>query len=44
VVLMSKGRIDADGRKEDVLQSQRISALFGTPVEIARKDGYYHLW
>ncbi len=44
VVLMSKGKIVADGRKEDVLQSERLSALFGTTVEIARKDGYYHLW
>lgn len=44
VVLMSKGRIVADGRKEDMLQAERLSTLFGTPVEIARKDGYYHLW
>lgn len=44
VVLMAKGRIVADGRKEEMLQSERLSSLFGTPVEIARKDGYYHLW
>ena len=44
VVLMSKGKIVADGKKEDVLQSEGLSSLFDTTVEIARKDGYYHLW
>lgn len=44
VVLMSGGRIVADGGKEEVLESGRLSALFGAPVEIARKDGYYHMW
>lgn len=44
VVLMSKGRIVADGAKEDMLQAEPLSKLFGMPVEIGRKDGYYHLW
>jgi iron complex transport system ATP-binding protein len=44
VVLMSKGKIVADGRKDEMLQSERLSGLFGIPVEIAQKDGYYHLW
>jgi iron complex transport system ATP-binding protein len=44
VVLMSKGRIVADGRKEEMLQVERLSALFGMKVEIGRRDGYYHLW
>ncbi len=44
VVLMSRGRIVADGRKEEILQGRRLAALFGMKVEIARKDGYYHLW
>ena len=44
VVLMSKGRILADGRKEDILQSARLSEVFGLKVEVARRDGYYHLW
>jgi iron complex transport system ATP-binding protein len=44
VVLMGKGKIQADGRKEDLLNPEEISRLFGIPVEITRRDGYYHLW
>ena len=44
VVLMSKGKIVADGRKEEILKSQHLSSLFEIPVEIAQKNGYYHLW
>ena len=44
VVIMSKGRIVADGKKEGMLQSERLSSLFGVPVEVAKKDGHYHLW
>lgn len=44
VVLISKGRIIGDGKKKEMLKAERLSSLFGTPVEIAEKDGYYHLW
>jgi len=44
VVLMSNGRIVADGPKTEILQERRLAALFGMKVEIARRDGYYHLW
>jgi iron complex transport system ATP-binding protein len=44
VVLMRKGRVQADGRKVDLLEPERISRLFGVPVEITRRDGYYHVW
>jgi iron complex transport system ATP-binding protein len=44
VVLMRNGKIQGDGRKEDLLNPQAISSLFGIPVEITRRDGYYHLW
>ena len=44
VVLMSQGRIVADGRKEEVLQAKRLADVFGIDVEIGRRDGYYHLW
>jgi iron complex transport system ATP-binding protein len=43
VVLMVNGRIVADGRKEEVLQAERLSKLFGLKVELARRDGYYHI-
>jgi len=44
VVLMSRGRIVADGPKEEMLQVERLSQLFGVRVDLARRDGYYHLW
>jgi iron complex transport system ATP-binding protein len=44
VVLMSRGRIVADGAKEDILQVERLKSLFGVSVEMARRDGHYHLW
>ncbi len=44
VVLMSRGRIVADGPKEDILQVDRLAELFGVNVEMARRDGHYHLW
>lgn len=44
VVLMSGGRIVADGPKEEILQVERLATLFGVPVDISRRDGYYHMW
>jgi iron complex transport system ATP-binding protein len=44
VVLMNRGRVVADGPKEEILQVERLAALFGVSVEMARRDGHYHLW
>jgi iron complex transport system ATP-binding protein len=44
VVLMSNGRIVADGRKEEVLQAETLGQLFRLKVELGRRDGYYHIW
>jgi iron complex transport system ATP-binding protein len=44
VVLMSNGRIVADGRKEEVLQAESLGKLFGLRVELSRREGYYHIW
>ena len=44
VVLMSQGRVVADGPKEEILKVERLEALFGVRVEMARRDGHYHLW
>jgi iron complex transport system ATP-binding protein len=44
VVLMSRGRVAADGPKDEILQVHRLEEVFAVPVEIARRDGYYHMW
>ncbi|MGA7294732.1 MAG: ATP-binding cassette domain-containing protein [Terriglobales bacterium] len=44
VVLMSDGRIVADGRKRDVLQPESLGRLFGMKIKLARRDGYYRIW
>src|SRR5262249_48099574 len=41
VVLMSKGRIVADGAKGKILNSERLSALFRTKLEVIQRDGHY---
>ena len=43
VVLLQKGRVLVDGPKEEVLTSERLSALFGTQVRVFRQDGYFHV-
>jgi iron complex transport system ATP-binding protein len=44
VVLMSRGHIVSDGRKDEILQSERLAKVFGVPIDIARRDGYYQMW
>jgi iron complex transport system ATP-binding protein len=44
VVLMSSGRIVADGAKEEVLQADALSRLFGRKVELTRRGGWYGVW
>src|SRR5262249_30229054 len=44
VVLMNRGRIIADGPTRDVLSEAKLSELFGRPVELSERDGYYNLW
>jgi iron complex transport system ATP-binding protein len=44
VLLMSRGQIVADGPKEQILEPRRLSEVFGTRVEVARRDGHYFLW
>lgn len=43
VVLMRDGRVCRDGRKADVLQAAPLGELFGIPVEVLERDGYYHV-
>jgi iron complex transport system ATP-binding protein len=44
VVLMNRGRIVADGSKEEILRVERLTELFGVNVQMERRDGHYHLW
>jgi len=41
VVLLQDGRVVADGRKEDVLTEDRLSAVYGVPVRVTEIDGFY---
>ena len=43
VVLMKNGRVFRDGTKEEILAPAPLSELFGIPVELVRKEGYFHL-
>lgn len=43
VVLLRKGQILADGPKETVLTSEKLTELFSLPVKLFREDGYFHL-
>lgn len=44
VVLMRAGRLVADGPKSELLTSETLGRLFGLPVTLTQRDGYYHLW
>jgi iron complex transport system ATP-binding protein len=44
VILMRDGRIVADGNKKDVLTAPALAKLFGLPVDLTQRAGYYHLW
>jgi len=44
ILLMNRGRIIADGRKAEVLVESKLSELFGRPLQLSERDGYYNLW
>lgn len=44
VVLMNDGRIVADGPTREILVERTLCALFGRPLELSERDGYYNLW
>jgi iron complex transport system ATP-binding protein len=43
VVLMREGRIVLDGAKQDVLGAEALGELYGVPVEVLERRGYYHV-
>ena len=44
LILMREGRVIADGPKRELLTAATLRELFGVEVELAERDGYYHLW
>jgi iron complex transport system ATP-binding protein len=43
VVLIRDGRVYRDGLKEEVLEARTLIGLFGIPVEVLERGGYYHV-
>lgn len=43
VVLFRNGRVFRDGPKEQVLETATLTELFGLPVEVLERGGYYHV-
>jgi iron complex transport system ATP-binding protein len=44
VILLRSGRIVGDGPKAELLCPERLEGLFGVPVEVTERGGYYHAW
>jgi iron complex transport system ATP-binding protein len=44
VILIRNGKVFLDGPKHDVLTSANLTELFGIPVELVVRDGYFHIW
>lgn len=44
VLLMQEGRILADGPKSSLLNAPTLSQLFGTPIELTERNGFFHTW
>jgi iron complex transport system ATP-binding protein len=44
VILMRDGQIFRDGAKADVLTSESLASLFGVPIEVSARGGYYQWW
>jgi iron complex transport system ATP-binding protein len=43
VFLIREGRVFQDGKKEALLTAPTLTGLFGIPVEVLQRDGYYHI-
>lgn len=44
VIMLRDGRVMADGGKQELMTSGRLSALFGFPARIEERHGVYRLW
>ena len=43
VILLKAGRIVADGPKNAILTTRNLTELFGVPVEVTSRDGYFDI-
>jgi iron complex transport system ATP-binding protein len=43
VILIRNGRVFCDGAKEQALRPETLSGLFGVPLEVIERHGYYHV-
>jgi iron complex transport system ATP-binding protein len=43
VVTIRAGRVHGDGPKSRVLDESALSNLFGAPVELLERGGYFHV-
>ena len=41
---MRDGEIAEDGPKSELLTAASLGKLFNLKVQMAQRDGYYHLW
>ncbi len=44
VIFMRAGKVFRDGRKEEMLTEAGLGELFGIPVTVEERDGYYSMW
>jgi iron complex transport system ATP-binding protein len=44
VLFLQAGRLIEDGPKAALLTPQHLERLFGVPVRLSERDGYYHAW
>lgn len=44
IILMKQGRVVEDGPKAQLLSSRALSAVFGMPIDVGTRDGYFHAW
>jgi iron complex transport system ATP-binding protein len=44
VILLKDGRIVRDGPKAEVLTAEALTHLYGVPIEVSERGGYYQWW
>ena len=41
VILLQRGRVAADGHKDEVLTEEKLSEVYETPIRVTKIEGYY---